>query len=65
MAVKKNEYNFKRTILDDWQFGIPQYSFEISKPKKDIKVIVIDGLGFMADINPDNNVYLAEENKEK
>ncbi len=47
----------KRNILPVWKWAIPQYTFAINKKKSEIDYIVIDPLGFMADINPENNFY--------
>lgn len=58
---KSNPFeDIKRTELNDWAWSMPTYEFEINKPKKDIKVIVIDPTNMMADINKENNVF---ENK--
>ena len=55
---KANPFSpMKRTVLKDWKWAIPQYTFKIKKKKSDIEFIVIDPLGFMADINPANNVF--------
>ncbi|SFS43597.1 Aminopeptidase N [Zhouia amylolytica] len=49
--------NTKRTVLPDWAWAYPTYDFTINKSKSEIKSIVIDPNGFMADINKDNNTY--------
>jgi len=46
-----------RSVLLDWPWTNPTYSFEIEKPKSEIKAIAIDITGTMADINPSNNSY--------
>ena len=46
-----------RTVLRDWTWGDPNYSFNISKAKDKIKKITIDPSGLMADVKPDNNSY--------
>ena len=46
-----------RTVLRDWTWGDPNYSFNISKTKDKIKKITIDPSGLMADVKPDNNSY--------
>lgn len=45
------------TILKDWAWANPFYSFTINKPKIDIKSVTIDPKNKMADINKDNNTY--------
>ncbi len=67
---KNNPFpNIHRKKLDVWKWAIPQYQFEINAKKSEIQAIVIDPLGFMADINKENNVYvnpdLQKENNEK
>ncbi len=47
----------KRKVLKDWKWAIPNYSFSLDKKKDEIAYIVIDPLGFMADIEPKNNVF--------
>jgi aminopeptidase N len=42
------------TILTDWGWAMPTYSFNVSKA---IKSVSIDKSGFMADINLENNVF--------
>ncbi len=44
-----------RTVLSDWAWAYPTYSFNISKPKSDIKSVTIDPKELMADINKENN----------
>ena len=44
------------TVLPDWAWAYPNYSFVLKKNKK-IKSIVIDASGLMADINLENNTY--------
>jgi hypothetical protein len=46
-----------RTILKDWTWGNPNYSFEINKSKDKIKKITIDPSGLMADMKPENNSF--------
>jgi hypothetical protein len=58
--VKDNPYpNQKRTVLPDWDWAYKTYEFTISKPKKAIKLLMIDPAELMADINRDNNIYPA------
>ena len=47
--------NEPRTVLSDWAWAYPNYTFEINRSKKEIKTLVIDPKGLMADINPSNN----------
>ncbi|RTY95858.1 M1 family metallopeptidase [Flavobacterium sp. GT3R68] len=56
--VKDNPYpNIKRTVLNDWAWGNPNYEFTINKNKASIKKITIDPSGLMADIKKENNLY--------
>ncbi|SDB61605.1 hypothetical protein SAMN03097699_2624 [Flavobacteriaceae bacterium MAR_2010_188] len=45
------------TILEDWAWAYPTYSFEAKKP---IKCVTIDPNNLMADINPENNTFTAK-----
>ena len=47
----------KRTIVNDWAWANPVYSFTIPKSKTTIKKIIIDQSGLMADVKKDNNVF--------
>ena len=49
--------NTKRTVLSDWAWAYPTYSFAIAKPKNTIKKITIDNSNLMADVKRENNVY--------
>jgi hypothetical protein len=51
--------NVKRTVLSDWAWAYPTYSFLIAKPKNTIKKITIDDSNLMADVKRENNVYEA------
>ena len=53
----------KRTVLNDWAWGNPNYQIAIPKSKSEIKKITIDASGLMADVKLDNNVY--EKNKKE
>ncbi|MCK0158088.1 M1 family metallopeptidase [Cellulophaga sp. F20128] len=58
---KENPYpSLKRTVLPDWPWAHSNYSFSIDKPRSEIKAIVIDPSGLMADVNQENNTYQAE-----
>lgn len=55
---KPNPYkDVKSTTLKDWGWAHPTFTFEIGKPKADIKSIVIDPSGLMADVNREDNSY--------
>ncbi|MFS4469024.1 M1 family metallopeptidase [Maribacter sp. 2210JD10-5] len=55
---KENPYpQLTRSVLPDWAWAYPTYSFKISKPMSAIKAIVIDPSQLMADIAADNNVW--------
>ncbi len=57
---KENAFpQLKRTVLKDWAWAYPTYSFELNSTKK-IKAILIDAEQLMADINPKNNVFKKE-----
>ncbi len=61
-GVKEDSFSgIKRQVLPVWKWAIPQYEFRINKNKKDIEYIVIDPLGFMADINQENNYYQTKD----
>ena len=49
--------NYQRTVLNDWAWAYPTYSFAIDKPKTKILSITIDPHELMADINKENNKY--------
>ena len=52
----------KATVLKDWTWAHPSYSFSV---KKDIKKVEIDSSQLMADVNKKNNVYEALNKKMK
>ncbi|WAC09607.1 M1 family metallopeptidase [Dyadobacter pollutisoli] len=54
---KEEKLYSKTTLMPDWGWTYPQYSFTIDKNPADIEAIVIDPSRRMADIDPDNNVY--------
>jgi len=59
-GIKENPYrNLKRTVLEDWPWANPTYTFEIDAPKSSITVMLIDASRLMADINYEDNVYEA------
>jgi len=58
---KENEYDeIERTVLKDWPWVFPDYSFPVSKPVADIRRIEIDPSNRLADVNPDNDIYMPE-----
>ena len=58
--VKENPTpEIKRTVLKDWAWAESQYNFSIPKSKAEIKKIIIDPSGLMADVKQDNNSYKA------
>ncbi len=59
-CVKDNPYpKLDRTVLGEWDWGHQTYEFKINKPKADIRVAVIDPAELMADVNKENNAYIA------
>jgi hypothetical protein len=58
---KENEYDVERVILEDWPWVFPDYSFEIDAPADQIVRIEIDPSQRLADVNPDNNIYLPDQ----
>lgn len=55
---KENPYpNLKRTVLKDWPWANPTYTFEIDAPKSSITAMLIDASRLMADVNYEDNVY--------
>lgn len=54
---KPAEGTTSRTIEKDWAWAYPTYNLTINKPKAEIRKIVIDESGLMADVNRENNVY--------
>lgn len=55
---KENPYpQIKRTVLEGWGWAYPTFEFSVSKPKSEIKAIVIDPSGLMADVNKEDNYY--------
>ncbi len=59
-GIKENPFpNLKRTVLEDWPWAIPTYSFEIDAPKENIAAMIIDATRHMADVNYEDNLYEA------
>jgi len=57
---KPAENEWKRTVLEDWPWVYPTYTFEIPAALETIKSITLDPTARMADLNADNNSYTAE-----
>ncbi len=58
---KENPYeNIKRTVLQDWTWADPNYSFTIDRPLDTIRAIQIDPSMLMADIDLNNNMWQPE-----
>ncbi|MGX7667915.1 M1 family aminopeptidase [Flavobacterium pedocola] len=56
--TKDNPFpNIRRTVTEGWDWAYPTFEINIDKPKKNIKVIVIDPMEIMADVNKTNNIY--------
>ncbi|MGH2666579.1 M1 family metallopeptidase [Flavobacterium sp.] len=56
--TKENPFpNVKRTVLDGWDWAYPTFEFTINKEKSSIKLIAIDPMELMADMNRTNNVF--------
>lgn len=56
-AEKSNPYsNIKWTVLKDWAWAYPTYSFDIPAGKK-VVTMNIDASALMADVNRDNNSF--------
>lgn len=47
----------KRTVLPDWAWAYPTYTFSISKSKNTIRKITLDPRGLMADMKRENNAF--------
>lgn len=55
---KENPYpQLQRTVLPDWPWAFPTYSFEINRPKSEITAVVLDPSQLMADVNAENNIW--------
>tara|TARA_B110000305_G_C19441235_1_gene641997 strand:+ start:81 stop:1904 length:1824 start_codon:yes stop_codon:yes gene_type:complete len=59
---KENPYAIGWTVEKDWNWASPEYSLIINKPKQDIQIIVIDPSNLMADVDKNDNYYVAPEN---
>lgn len=54
LEIMRGNKPTKATVLKDWGWAYPTYSFKVTKPVKSVK---IDKSGFMADVNLDNNIF--------
>ena len=59
---KENPYELEWTVEKDWNWANPEYSFVIDKPREEVQVIVIDPSNLMADVDKNDNYYVAPEN---
>jgi hypothetical protein len=57
LRVMRGNKPTSATVLEDWAWAHPTYSFKTSKQ---VKAVVIDKSKLMADINNDNNVFEVE-----
>lgn len=56
-AEKPNETAGERTVLNDWSWAKPSYTFELPIDLGDIQKIQIDPTGRMADVDASNNAF--------
>ncbi len=56
-AEKPNETEGERTVLSDWSWAKPSYTFELPIDLGDIQKIQIDPTGRMADVDASNNAF--------
>jgi len=54
---KENPYSLNRTVLEDWPWAFPTYTFSIPKKETEIETIAIDPTYYMADVDRENNLY--------
>lgn len=54
---KPNETSLRRTETEGWDWAYPTFDVVISKDKSQIKSIIIDPSGTLADVNRENNSY--------
>jgi hypothetical protein len=60
---KENPYGgITRTVLPDWPWAYPSYSFTIDQPLANVKAIVLDPSQLMADVQIENNIWLPNKN---
>ena len=61
-GIKENPYlHIPRTVLNDWAWAYREYTFEIDAALKDIQIMVIDASQYMADVNPEDNIFEVSE----
>lgn len=59
---KANPYaEIPRTVLEDWPWAQPAYTFEMDVPLEQVQAVVIDPSGLMADIALENNSWQAQD----
>lgn len=58
LQMMRGEKPTAATILKDWAWAYPTYTFKTSKP---IKSVQIDPSGFMADVNKTDNNWIKDE----
>ncbi len=54
---KKNPYDLSWTILKDWPWAFPEYTFSIPVATESVETVIIDPIGHMADIDKENNIF--------
>jgi hypothetical protein len=59
----KDLYKSDKTLLTDWPWVYPEYTFTIDVKLNKIKEIVIDPSGRLADVNQDDNKYPFEKKR--
>lgn len=58
---KPAENEMKRTVLEDWPWVNPTYTFSIDRPASEIKSVTIDPTNRLADLNSDNDSINMEQ----
>ncbi len=58
LEIMRGNKKTSATVLKDWGWAYPTYTFKVSKP---VKSVQIDKSGLMADINPLNNTFNTAE----
>ena len=62
LRMMRGEKPTTATILEDWTFAHPSYTFKASKK---VKSVQIDPSGLMADVNKENNKMEAVQKTEE
>jgi hypothetical protein len=58
---KENPYSgVDWTVMQDWTWAQKEYQLQIDVPREQIQAILIDPSQLMADVNPENNGWMAE-----